>query len=465
MLSEDPQETIMNEFMERWFEMRPPLNITWIASDAAGRLRDRTTLAYDGCIGSIQRNESDTAGVVAINNYYGPNVTTWNPLYSDTTMIGTMYTKKMFDKGYSTRVLDFIHSYSLIHWSFTAFLLVLISSVIFISLKILSGTKTRRSFSRSIDVIVGCTLNQHSNCNNISTSITTTFAYTLMTLLGFFTGYFLTSMIKTEMVALDPPFTIQSYQDILDHDVTPMWFAEASQHGGFEFGPPGSLEKRIWDRAVERGINKSIVSIHHILTENPATVVAYLEQLVSQKAVGLVRSIVTKLMASNLCSFSRQQDWLKNSNAYVHADPNAKEEMRMMPGSTLTNDLVRNRVKSGMTRKIEMGIFWNLMINREYMFYVQSPEGHVAEVEECIANVIVMPEYNLQSVPLFHYRDLILLATTLFVASLLILLTEKRLWKRRIHRIRCSRRKNLVPSLSMPHLVQSLPVIPEADET
>ena len=438
MLSEE--ELPYNFFDRWWFDMRPELNITWIRGEGQGVLRDPETFRYDGCIGSMQRNESDYGSIMTPEDYYGSNVSIWNTMFSDHNTIGTAYNKSLTTEK-TTRVLDFLNAYTFQHWLFTISFMIFMYVIIMMQM---SGRRKRKynlkerimkSFRDANSIAVSCILNQHGSCGNVRMQPMTNWIYTFMTLLGFFTGYFLTSMIKTEMVVREPPPIFQSYQDILDNEVTPMWDTETYSHRLFQDAVPGSVENRIWQRANERGINESVISASHIVGE-PITGMQLFLEFAHRERVALLARLITQILETTACALMRSTGTLNEVNLFARTDADAAEFLRVMLGSASVRDDIRKLVSRKMNRKFEMGTWVHYVLHR-FSFMVASNEGHVVEVEECSGNTIVVPDYDMESVMLFHYRDLFLLCFILLMISVLIGMVEMRFMPRRsVKRIR-----------------------------
>ena len=339
--------------------------------------------------------------------------------------------------GKNTRVLDFVNAYSFDHWIAT------INSMLFMYVIIMmqmSGSRKRKyvlrerimkSFRDANSIAVSCILNQHGNCGNINMQPMTNWIYTFMTVLGFYTGYFLTSMIKTEMVVHEPPPIYQSYQDILDHDVPPLWDSETNSHRAFKDAVPGSPEYRIWKRANERGINESLFSASYLMEHSLDTVVHFSMDVAIRKRVALLSRLITQLVATTGCALMRSTATLKEINLFERPDANAAEFLRVMLGSSHVRDDVRRQISGKMNRKFEMGTFVHYLHQR-FSFMLGSNEGHVAEVEECRSNMIIMPDHDMESVKLYHYRDLFLLCFILLMISKIAVRIEMR-FKQRNH--------------------------------
>ena len=356
------EELLLNFINRFWFEMRPELNITWIRQDSMGVLRDPETFQYDGCIGSVQRNESDYGTILTAEDYYGSSVRVWNTMFSDQNSIGTAYNKSHTTKT-TTQVLDFLNAYSFEHWLATIYFMMAMYVIIMIRMigrkKQVYSLRERimKSMRDATAIALSCFLNQHGHCGTIRKLSITNWIYTLMTLLGFYTGFFLTSMIKTDMVVVHPPPTYQSYQDILDHDVIPTWALEANSFRAFQDAVPGSAEHRIWQRANERGINQSIISVNKIVDHFPDVALEYLTGVAHRTRVALGSGHITKLLAMNSCALIRSGGIMKEMNSFQSRDANAAEFLRVMLGSAFVRDDVRRQVSGKMNRKFEMSTF------------------------------------------------------------------------------------------------------------
>lgn len=419
---------MLNAIVAAWTNVSPALNISWIETSGQGRLKDPDTRSYDGCIGSIQRNESDFLPFMTTHSDLGIHVRPWVIMFADKPLIGTMYNKTS-KHGTATRVLDFLDAYSHTHWLLTVILMLVLSLLFFMRIKRKKKVNIMTAVIKTIDMVIACGIKQHTACTNVPSCQVSSAIYTLMTLLSYFSGYFLMSMIKTEMVALEAPATYDTYQDLLDHDVIPMWYTEYNQHETFQFAKKGSLERKIWDRVVERGIDQSLFSVQKLLNADPALLASRLLKITDRRAVSLFRSLGTKIGVANACALMRQNGLRPDSNCYYRSDPQAEEEIQVMPGSLLTSDHVRRHVHAAVTRKVEMGLLltevWKLGS------FIISRDGHVTEVEECIANVVIMPEHELIAVPLYHYRDLLMLAGLFLMLSVIFLYSEMGIQRRK----------------------------------
>ena len=421
-------------------------NVSWIQETEVGRLdKEGKGRAFTGCIGSLQGNRSDVAFTFPQQDDYGDNVSLWSTYRSDSPVIGSAF--RMHGSFYgvpdaaerATHVLDFLNAYSVEHWIATTCLLVVLMLLLTVA-GLLVTLRRRRRFrrskkterlarkqSRSACVLVtACLVNQHSACGPAASrySFSSSFLYSLTTCLTFFTGYFLTSMIKTEMVVIDPPATYNTFQDILDADARPMWLSEMDDARFFRDARPGSVERAIWDQALERGIERSILRLKDFGT-NALAAVPIMRAVANRSAVGLSNRFVTQLVTWNACTASRAMNLCPWLGALNRRDPTAAEILRTLAASRHAPDWLRRRLSSRYTHTFEMD---SLVTPSIPMFHhlLADPRGHVAEIARCAASVIAEPESQVYAVPLRHYSDLLLLSLGAAGVAALLLLGERR---------------------------------------
>ena len=108
------------------------------------------------------------------------------------------------------------------------------------------------------DTLVACVLRQHSSLASLSrirskrearVSVVWT-TYTLLTLTSFLVTFYLTSMIKTEMVVYKRPDTVESLQELLDSNRRPNWFKVFVDADAFRHAAKGSLANAVWQKAL-----------------------------------------------------------------------------------------------------------------------------------------------------------------------------------------------------------------------
>lgn len=444
------EKSVLGGLASTLLQLASGFNVTYVFPDVnhMGALIDQENLKYDGCLGSLQKNESDLAIIAPVDGYYGPTVQPWMPVWADFALIGTVYQKTEIDvnKVEKTHVLEFLKAYACINWILTIASLIVLATAITASMFI--RRKMRRDISNLIQesgeamfepgtklrlrkigdkvskMVISCVLKQHSNTGRL-TSSSVSFLYAIMTALCLFTTYFLTSMIKTEMVVIKRPITYESYQDLLDNGTAALWLDELDDQRNFRDAPHGSTAKKIWDRAVKQGIRKSVVTTDKL--QDIPWILSMANEVVSKKRVSLSNSAFTAIVLSNACLYIRSEGMFNNVNAYIRRDESAVENIRSLPGSSLAHPLIKERISRVGRWFTETDPIIPMFIRRYGSFLVPNGgEKYFSAVEECKSNVIVMPHVDLLPVTLFHFRDLQLVCFIAITLSLAMLMIEKR---------------------------------------
>lgn len=410
-------------------------------------------------MGSIDRNESDFAFAPPVMDYFGPNVLMENVATADVIMIDTVYRPLGREgdspKNESTHVLDFLSGYSMTHWYCTLLFAALICCLMWLALRTtpamsraervrrqawppirralkMKRLSKKKSIKTTANVLISCVLKQHSNCSSLPLRFAVSITYTVLTLLAFFSALFLTSMISTEMVVLKPPPVYRTYQDLLDHDVVPVWHKFSGDAVVFEKAKPGSDQRRIWDQAVKRGINQSILDLGaSIGPEAMSSMRPLVNRVMERKVVGLCNDIITRSAVSNACALKSAHSLDYLVNAFYRKDPHQEETLRVFPmfaGISLEKRKFLRRMRRH--KIIGSGLFQEL-ITKRFEFYIANNDKDTRAVAECMANVILMPKVEHVAVPLSHYYDLSVLCLSFLSFAVIVLTTESCFsWKR-----------------------------------
>lgn len=425
-----------------------------------------------GCINSIKRNESDFALAFAYDDIGFPDgVMPWTTWASTHQMIGTVYRNDYWERDGSkinTRVLDFVEGYSATHWIVTivtAFIFFAIMVIAYMLKEVDEGTELptesdgpaservfasradwevtaspeldaksaavvsvqpqiRPAISKTLTFFVSCILNQHGNCGNMELNGLLSMIYTILTLLCYFTAYFLTSMIKTEMVTLNAPPTLETYQDLIDHDVIPTWLQEFSDERDFAASAAGTKERAIWDRAVERGLDQSIISGPKLLA-HPFELAA---GAMNHTRVAMTYNVATEIMIQVICHMMWKEEGFREYRKFSlmsRRDEDARETIRSVFGSSAPeSDRMRRRVNYRMRSQMERIPFAKIL-PRAALYEFAGVDKYNAGVANCTANVVLYPYIELSSVVLHHYWDLFTLCSITIVIAFIFLRLEK----------------------------------------
>lgn len=230
------------------------------------------------------------------------------------------------------------------------------------------------------------------------------------------------------MVALERPQTVDRYTDVVERDLIPSWMDEVDDQRSFRDAAEGTIERQIWDRAVDRGIEKSV---YQFSTAFPQSYRLSIE-LISHIRVNLLSDLATDLLVHFFCRVSRMNEAFKEfnrTNVYVRRDDRSIESIRSFIGSALADEAtVKKVVTDSFRRLFETSNYMKWGPQMMAMDYVGTDKYNFA-VDECMANFIAWPYMNLIPVPLHHYRDLLLIMMTSMVLAFVIFMGEAGSWE------------------------------------
>jgi hypothetical protein len=421
------------------------LNASLTSRDVVGRIVDRETLEYSGCIGSMQRNETDIVFEQLIIPIVAPNIT--NTVVDGYERVGFVSAYIQSDatrdgQTAGTDVLDMLAEFSVDLWIVTqitaACLIILMAGAI--RLKLIAGLElTDRIFvqrsrqvlegatglNHSVKVMVACAFHQASPASFRTCSYR--LAYFCMSLFSFFIGMYLTSLIKTDMVTVKRPVTVESYQEILDSGRMPSWLDILQDTHDFEYAAKGSLEAKIWQRAVKNGIENSVIksSIESIIS-------SAIEVAKFKKVVIIQRLLGEWILPYNGCAFSRTKGFMPYMNALYRHDPSAPETLQGNVQNHLFPAAVSRHVNNRKQLTFEAGLMPKAtkISDLASVLQLDGIEKHYRSIMSCCSNEVLIDQPNWQAANLHHYYSLIALSAACFAVAAVRLTIESGKCKR-----------------------------------
>ena len=307
--------------------------------------------------------------------------------------------------------MDMFASFSAGLWTLVAFyylvslLLTLLAVRLLLRRRNHKRIKWRNSFKTGMQVLVACLLRQHSSVPSQLTSRSSlSFNYGIMAVAYLFISFYLTSMIKTESVVFKRPFTVESFEELLAFDVRPLWISSFTDSDEFRLAPRGSVNRRLWDRALARGINESLVE------SNLLSAVDHAKQIARQKEAAIFHDSMSVTLIHAACAFSRVSGFMQHTNALFRRE----EGVRERPISLTTNTLTSGSVIQHMSRRTQLmsqGRLHETILDRmdvSTIMGVTNPESMFSQIEACASGVIEAVHPDLNPIPARHYVSLFL---------------------------------------------------------
>jgi hypothetical protein len=417
------------------------LNATAVTHDSLGVLIDKESQTYGGCVGSLQQNESDVMFGPLTFLVVSDNITNGVVEGFERVGISSAYiNSNMTRDSKQTHVLDMVYAFSNNLWLLLLFLFLLMLLLLTSSKSLLSGRQMRtvrlaitraggrqhkpvshkKAFIRSLTVVVACILKQHSStCGSVKKSFN--LLYLCTSFLGWMCGLFLASKISTEMVVVKPPVVIENYQDILDSGVRPTWSATLTDKDEFENAAEGTMEWKVWHRAIDMGLEDSV------LAAKPETVMKHGYNGANGKELFLIQKLFgERMFPYAMCAFARTKNIFSNTSVLYRHDPVSKERLKWNVHNRLMSKDVSKLISNRIQRHFESQILTQAMkyVDFSQMFGVDGVEQNYRAIQECYSDVVILDKPLWSKVNLEHYFTLDLLIGSCLIVVVIMFCFE-----------------------------------------
>lgn len=405
-------------------------NISFTSSDKLGDLNQETQ-EMDGCLGRLQRNESDTHVPPVELPVLTRGVQQSFIAHASRVVIVSAYDTTYL--GSETSVMDAFDSFGDAVWAlvtvFNAILAVLMLSVFIIKMQtaamrrqlIGNHIKARKvnywtAIRQTTLVIAGNALKQYSAYDFNNRRLSARFTFFVLLMFMFLIHNYFSSLIKTDMVVQKPPHTISTYADILaKKSLKPIWVQQFTTHLSFERAGPRSPEGRIWKRAQKIGMEKCRV---HGSLEAASELVS---EITEQTSVALLPAYIVWPIVITGCSMSRKEEFMMNRNAWIKSDPNADEKIEGYLASSHISPERARRIR----RVFQSLMEFHVMAHASAIVEETTKSTHSSSMLDCISNKIVYPDHGIAQPGVSHYKKLLQAAAGLLLIASLVLLFKK----------------------------------------
>lgn len=407
-------------------------NLTITVDSKLGDLVDPHINRYDGCVGQLQNNLSDT--YIPLNKFplIAPRIDQGYVILTSSIVIGSGYNNTVVKS--IADVMDSFHAFSGGLWWTIAATITFFIYIIFIILHInylivmRAGRKfvyvNGRTFPRAkslacrlsfvLRIMFGALIKQHTSYNIKCQKMVMRMMILLLSIFTFIISLYFSAMIKTEKVVTKMPDTISSYQDIVDRPkVRPVWANAFGDHFEFRDARRGSLRHQIWQQAIAMGVNNSffdfdINRIHELALD-----------CTHGRSVWLGPAFFSNLLLTNACAM----DLFPGMNAWIRSDTKAEEWLfGLMKSSFMPNQ------DSRLLDRVAQEAFEHRLMDRalKQLDFIFANQGRGSRrVRECMANRIIIDDNEVMTYEVHHYRRLIGETAACLVFASLILIVEK----------------------------------------
>ena len=402
-------------------------NVSLISENIIGTLKDPISMTYDGCIGNLQRNESDTALVLISSPVIGPNITQEFPLSAGQIVMLSPYNPVV--EIVDTDVMYAFNCFPGYIWSavtITAVVLLVVTiretlqeAKAKAKQKIRSINDLRRPKRRFHSIYYECIMFLGSRILKQPAPYSVSrIPLILITIFCFLIHCYFTSLIKTELAVVKKPVTLDTYDDILNNDeVLPVWFGSFPHYMLFKYAASGTKERMIWDKAIRMNngtISRSLFVTNRAAGSNPEAS-SYADVLPV-----LLDSIVTKYTTrSNVCAYTSN---LEKGSPLMHSavDPKSRETVIVFP----INDRL-DMGRRGVLHRRQTWIFEaGFLITEKMRTGLLMPISNREQYTSCMSDELVLPESGISSPGYKYYEHLFLLASIFLCTAFVIFVVE-----------------------------------------
>lgn len=394
-------------------------NVTVTLTDTLGD-SSSNTMNLTGCMGRLQRNESDVSANFIDYPIFAPGVRQSTFMFATKTTIVSVYFNQ--PTASNTDVMDAFRSFQGSLWTLTAMTALILALFLVISKHCprIHGKKRdkrhvlQKSISLSSKVTIGNILKQHSSYNYDSKHLHESLIILLFAIFSFIMIFYFGSMIKTDMVVQKDPVTITTYDDIIDSGVRPLFVEKVNDDADFKNAGSNTKANQVWKLAQKHGLESCMIS-------SDKDAISSFHRVAAQEAVWITSGYIADLLIKNVCPFMRAQGMYNEISALVKSDPTAREKVVGFPFSSSFSPVNSKKYLELTTSMLELGI---VPMTLKSLEFVASPYSAKKEVLDCLANKIILPDHGFHTVPINHFSQLFLISGCLLISCLIILIME-----------------------------------------
>ena len=405
-------------------------NASLTSSNKLGDM-DPETMMFDGCLGRLQRNESDVMVPVALFPLLGKGLNHGTTSSSSKVSMASAYNNTAVPLD--TDVMDAFHSFTDQLWSLTILTAAILTVVVFFifrvkllflpesktasvqELRLIRKQRTRQCFHQALLIMTANVLKQHTSYNIRGILLRRHLILLLFSVFSFLMINYFSSMIKTEMVVQKRPETISSYEDLMAKpNIKPLWARALNVHWNFMNANKNTTEGRIWERAKAMGVDSCFLKSQADIQQN-------IGRISRQEAVLFSPNNLINVLITNACAFSRTNGLHTDVNTWVRSDENARETLEvLMQSAALSPDSVK-KFNHIIKAEFEHHVLYKSLKTMEFSIF---PDTGSKAMRDCVANKIVYPEYDIEAIHLRHYLRLFFITGSACLSCLLVLSFE-----------------------------------------
>ena len=323
------------------------LNLSVTRADKCGSLIPGSDQRYDGCLGSLQANESDLTNCQHRLPIFGDNLAVSVVQGFERMGILSAYNRTAGVIN-SPPMLAMFAGFPVSLWLLISAALLLLLGLRWISVCLQSCIHRvkRRLVSRGYPLIA-CLLKQHSGCSQQQKRNA---FYGLKNLLCILLTVYLTSGINSTIVLVTPPSTITSYADILKFPtIRPVLLSLLEDGSEVRGCSEKSFAYQVWKRAEKMAVDQPPIESSFISMKQTG------DRIAAQQEVLLLQRFFGPIIVRIACTLGQSYDdgkYAATNPFFVH-DPSARERLTAIVRRQAIPDAQGRLVRKLMRRQFE----------------------------------------------------------------------------------------------------------------
>ena len=253
--------------------------------------------------------------------------------------------------------------------------------------------------------------------SRVNSSSSSSLVHAMITVLSFYILFYLSSMIKTEKVVQKRPDTISTYDEILERNITPLFYQQFSEYRDFAAAPSDSLEHRVYEQAIEHGIDKTLLA-----AGSPSSLPA-LAKLIDRSAVAICPSFVQDIVVKEGCAMTRRQGLYTQLNAWINYGNSDREHLSGILTSSHLCQGQQRRLYQLLQRAFTADI---IRAASKCLHYLYAPDTGTRSQRDCESNSMILSDdqSEAESLQINQFTDLFTYAAVAMAGAAFVLLSE-----------------------------------------
>lgn len=473
-----PLMRVLDDYIVKPFNM----TLEFMSNQGLGE-RIKNSEQYTGCLGRLQRNETDILFSLVQYPLDVINVTQGLIISeSGISMLSFYYHKHQITQ----QLTESFKLFSLAVWLLiigslsTMYLLLYVKNFITVKMR----TQIRQNLYYLSLVIYGYGMKRRTRVprENLMYQVMTHFCkvgeihgrsllhcivFIQLSVMSLIVLHYFGTLIKTDLVVIPYPDILKSLNDMMNAGALPLFYYGFNNEYVFINAPAGSPEEKFWKWATNKQPNLRRMQIYPGIVD----VEVYLDDVLESKRVVLVDDIMGRTFRKIFCQFqsknptsvlgfmrrfklrawTRSNDTMPPYNIMLIKKPTSTETMAAFIASQgMPYDLLKKckRVASSMFEEANFFHIKALSMEQDPMGEIFGPDApeRTRNFEECMSDSIVSKDATLRSLTYGQMFNLVTYMQIILAASLIVFLLEiahKRLLLKRLSERKTARRKKI----------------------